>query len=723
MTREHPALAGLESVAWHELGHAYGPAVDTPELLLLLTSTSDDEIGDVIEALNSSLCHQGTVYPASVAAIEFMARLAVGGIHTVSLLELLGAIAGSDDPHGLDARDAARQAVVAQLDLLMPLTEHGQDRIRSAAIATFAATGSSDRVVAVLRRRWQVETDRAMRLDVLWAAMEADVALAAELAEDVLEDASAALRMAAALAQVQAGRAWSERLLAAGTARIPERAAGSGWTREYRLFGALVKATAEHCGTQAGIDLVVAALENSHEGPGDTLARALGGARHLVLTYRCAVDPLIAVVAELVGTDTSGQVALGILEVADERSHADVVLALAEQRNLGDLADRALACLVRLGEPRATELFAQNLPDRPRALGAAVGFPFGPTDSTLAFDERLLSAIRDRLRALGASNGDSRPSDLVTNVRNHNEPIHLAEILRHWGPVAEPATPELIGLLGQRPHPAAQTLGAIGRAGTECIAALRAAAGQAGISDQIAVGRALLTLTTDPQPLIAAILEGLGRQRYDLQVAAQAAAELPEYRDLLASRITQALDTARAPSSTRPDLQARVTLARALWRHTADGIRVLPVLRESLQHTDLAFGGWLQADAANLAAELGAGATELIPSLEQLLSDPVTGPSAVHALLAIDPAAAASEHRRDKLSAYLTMAITDGRATHIDRALDVLSELGAPLPEPAASRLRTLIDQDRRISSGTPEEQIVSEDKRLRQRMKDLLNG
>ena len=53
---------------WAELQHAYGSAEDVPALLAAAAETSD-ETGKVWDDLWSRLCHQGTVYSASRAAL------------------------------------------------------------------------------------------------------------------------------------------------------------------------------------------------------------------------------------------------------------------------------------------------------------------------------------------------------------------------------------------------------------------------------------------------------------------------------------------------------------------------------------------------------------------------------------------------------------------------------------------------------------------------------
>lgn len=70
----------LSSPQWEQLDHAYGPATDIPALLRLIeanprpTAAYDEEPWF---SLWSSLCHQGSAYTASYAAVPHLVRIAV----------------------------------------------------------------------------------------------------------------------------------------------------------------------------------------------------------------------------------------------------------------------------------------------------------------------------------------------------------------------------------------------------------------------------------------------------------------------------------------------------------------------------------------------------------------------------------------------------------------------------------------------------------------------
>lgn len=68
-------LAGLDSVNWSRLTHAYGPADDVPELLGELTSTDPEVYFTAFDVLLSTIYHQGSRYSASAEAIPFLYSL------------------------------------------------------------------------------------------------------------------------------------------------------------------------------------------------------------------------------------------------------------------------------------------------------------------------------------------------------------------------------------------------------------------------------------------------------------------------------------------------------------------------------------------------------------------------------------------------------------------------------------------------------------------------
>ncbi|MFC4068388.1 hypothetical protein [Actinoplanes subglobosus] len=68
-------MIGLHQIAWGELHHAYGPAVDVPGHLRALRSPDPAVRGHALNALSISVCHQGTRWEVSPAVIPFLVAL------------------------------------------------------------------------------------------------------------------------------------------------------------------------------------------------------------------------------------------------------------------------------------------------------------------------------------------------------------------------------------------------------------------------------------------------------------------------------------------------------------------------------------------------------------------------------------------------------------------------------------------------------------------------
>ena len=88
-------LEGLDTIDWSSLTHAHGPATDVPELLRSLLSEDPDVRLQAFAELHETIWHQGTVYPASAAAIPFLFELLTHpGVHDPGwAASLLGCIA------------------------------------------------------------------------------------------------------------------------------------------------------------------------------------------------------------------------------------------------------------------------------------------------------------------------------------------------------------------------------------------------------------------------------------------------------------------------------------------------------------------------------------------------------------------------------------------------------------------------------------------------------
>ena len=84
---------------WPSLHHAYGSAGDVPAFLNAIVPDPQAEVWD---DLWSRLCHQGTVYSASFAALPFLADIAGtwSPVDRMPILSLAGQIVASNDVAG-----------------------------------------------------------------------------------------------------------------------------------------------------------------------------------------------------------------------------------------------------------------------------------------------------------------------------------------------------------------------------------------------------------------------------------------------------------------------------------------------------------------------------------------------------------------------------------------------------------------------------------------------
>lgn len=75
-------MLDLDDPRWEQLRHAYGSAADTPKWLRQLEANPNQPhsenrgLGDPWYELYSSICHQGSVYTASYAAVPHLVRIA-----------------------------------------------------------------------------------------------------------------------------------------------------------------------------------------------------------------------------------------------------------------------------------------------------------------------------------------------------------------------------------------------------------------------------------------------------------------------------------------------------------------------------------------------------------------------------------------------------------------------------------------------------------------------
>ncbi|WP_367325435.1 hypothetical protein [Streptomyces sp. HUAS ZL42] len=101
----------MTTIDWRELTHAYGSAEDIPGLFARLGGTDDDAVW---QDLWSALCHQGSVYDASWAALPVLADIALGRAPggPADAVMLAGAIT-------VDADDPRRDRYTREIEALL----------------------------------------------------------------------------------------------------------------------------------------------------------------------------------------------------------------------------------------------------------------------------------------------------------------------------------------------------------------------------------------------------------------------------------------------------------------------------------------------------------------------------------------------------------------------------------------------------------------------------
>lgn len=120
-------MLGLDDPRWNALDHAYGPAGDVPDLLRAV-ERGEQELWD---ELVPCLCHQGTVYTASYAALPHIVRIGAAEplAEQVLFWSFVGAVALSREaaPVPDDLRQAYEEALARAHELTLACLVPGLD--------------------------------------------------------------------------------------------------------------------------------------------------------------------------------------------------------------------------------------------------------------------------------------------------------------------------------------------------------------------------------------------------------------------------------------------------------------------------------------------------------------------------------------------------------------------------------------------------------------------
>ncbi|QXE34060.1 hypothetical protein KQY30_06900 [Streptomyces sp. GMY02] len=697
-------FADLDAQPWADLQHAYGSAADVPGLLRGLASEDEEEGSAALDELYGSIFHQGSVYDATARAVPYLARLAAAGVRSPDLLVLLGGIAEGEHERGPSESEpgACRAAVIAQLPLILPFVEDGDARLRQAAVWTAAGTGEARTVLPVLLRRREREKDALVRAELLSGIVLLDPVGSAPGVVAALDPGEPPeLRIAAVLASLDTGLPWTPAHHETAVSLLPlDDLVADRFDQDRTEPLQYIVAELLERDTSADREAALFLLDAALRAPGaESRAEGLWAAEQACDFSRSAPARLASAVIGLLGDPSSARTALLVLDKLGPHAAPAAPALAALAAGGGDLADRALSSLVRVDPERAAPLLARDLPERPGALGAAVGFPDGRDAPSFPYHPELLTAVRVRL---------------ADPELQGNEPIHLTRLLTHWGERAAPAFPELVAALRRFPLVVPRALAAVDPAGA--VAPLREAAVSGPDEGRFAAARALHGLTGESEPLLTALAAELaGGDLHRIREAVGAVDALGQDATVLLPVLRAALG-GEGDRRTTPRMDADLETALALWRLTGDPDDAVPVIAGVLADADNEWARWTAIRAARAAARLGPAAAALVPALEHHLTDLHRAPSVALALLAVAPST------QDPADLAATLLAAAERNADPQGALDALTALGpAALTPDHRARLRDLAERDRRVWPTGHTRSLIAADAHFQQQARALL--
>ncbi|GLY32969.1 hypothetical protein [Kineosporia sp. NBRC 101731] len=447
-------IRSLESVDWPSLTHAYGGATDTPDLLGQLRTVDWPE---AVEALYASILHQGTVYPATVAALPFLVEVALdreapGRLGALQLLSVYGeSVTGSMALASADLAAAARAGLEEVAQELLPLTGDLDPEVRIAAYecSSHWTIVRDDRDVAVaLRERLAAEKDPQARV-ALMEPLARHGALTADDLQMLVDAGQDDVVFAAVWSAVGLGldlpgaldhltRLWPAQAQeypasdAAGSLELMVQAAGA------RAVPVLLRlADVDESGLNAE-DLAYCWCQVAD------LSRPAG---------RAAVDGLLALARTPLEPSAAAAVvaALGYVLPGDPDRSAEVCDVVAELESAG-VPELEAACMVMLfgvQDERWTQA-AARLTQAPEPPGVHFG------DTTLALPAALIG-FRSRPRPVAWAQDDLldliRRAVVAWPARAGQWVSVLAQL-----PPSPEVVAQLIAALGQEPRPGAEVL-------------------------------------------------------------------------------------------------------------------------------------------------------------------------------------------------------------------------------------------------------------------------
>ncbi|MGW4382807.1 hypothetical protein [Kitasatospora sp. NPDC004531] len=570
----------LHLVDWASLEHAYGSAEEVPEWIRALYDEDPAVAGEARGELFGSVMHQESVYPATVAAVPYLAHAAAHATHRrAELLAFLVGAGGSGRVPGTAEERAGAARVSAELPGLLHLLRDEDLAVRRQAVQVACRAEGAAVAVAVeaLTACRHGDPSARVRADAL-TALGVLAPDAGERMRAALADPEPVIRATAALGLLEtAGAPYPAELLAvlaedggdpafAVSHELDFPGAGSTETRVRDVLDRDAEATR--------------AIAAAWIAVGDHGERGSRRAVQLSEYWRDRETESVALLAD----------ALRRRRGADRRSYTMEALA----RWVVDCADPA----------QALEAARPFVLDADRWVSGAAQLVLGR-----AGDLRLLDLVPEpdppALDALAARTGDPGLLRRALAPRPPCECCSEPKVTAHrvlaalTPQDAAPLLPELLALLRTSPHERlVRMLGGSGLDDPELLGVLGelAAGGDRMIGPAAAVAAA--RLGADPAPALRLLAERLARDGWALEDAALLGPVGLPLVPLVEGRLTDGYEWNRAHA------------AEALWRITGDPGRAVPVLAELL--VPLPVGAFALATLRRIGEPLPAGAREVV---------------------------------------------------------------------------------------------------------------
>ncbi|WP_055700038.1 hypothetical protein [Streptomyces silaceus] len=531
----------IDDIDWAALEHAYGTADDVPELLRAAGSTDPRVREDAVEELFSSLCHQGSIYSATVAAVPFVARLALEG--PGGRLPMLWLLHGTATGSGRAYRQA-RRAVAGALPALLGLAADDDPDVRRTLVWIVAACEEASLpLLPLLRARFETEEHPDVRADLVTALGLLDVSPGPRTArnEALLSAPEPTVRRAAATDLLRTTplpfpSALVDSALDAHRAAPSDDDSHRPWPSAYIPF------------QERLLDDPDAALR--------AVARGLPLAWELTQTWRDRERDVLPWLAEAAADaeDLCRVARVGAAVAGSEDSgYAAGVPRLAGHLRSDDPALRVAATLVavRLRLPDALDLVLQLMDDLPEEAASLQLVLLGtPGVAVTAAVETFGPAAEPVARRVAA--GPLRTEWL--------------DVLRHFPALAADRVDDLVRML-----PASVgVLAALGpAAGPAAARALRARAEAGDLTAALALAR----VDGDAGPAMTAVRalpDAVARRTAAVRVARELGSPAADLMPLLEERLGA------------PARESRADAAAAIWRVTGRADDMAPVVADQL---------------------------------------------------------------------------------------------------------------------------------------------